>query len=63
MANKTIYTQNNSLWSQAAEYAEANNLSVSQLIERALESYLAPKGDAERRLEQVRKILAGKDLQ
>ena len=63
MANKTIYTQNNSLWQAAADYAEANNLSVSQLIERALERYLAPANDAERRLEQVRKILAGKDLQ
>jgi hypothetical protein len=58
--NKTIYTKNSRLWESAVSYAEREGISVSELIERALWQFLEGPDMAQRRLEEIRRILAEK---
>jgi hypothetical protein len=56
--NKTIYVRDWERWEKVVELARAQGRSMSDLIAEAMERLLDPPDVAERKLAEIRRILA-----
>lgn len=56
--NKTIYVRDFSKWDKAIEMAKAQGISVSTLIEYALERLFEPESESQDKLRRIAEILA-----
>ena len=56
--NKTLYVRDHKRWDEFAAFAEAQGVSMSDLVIMALERFVAPESVIEDKLNRIRQILA-----